>query len=90
LEAIDQHIVGPLAEWIEETADSRILVSPDHPTPLRTRTHSHGAVPLAMAGHGVSADGQQAYHERAAAASGLVFDAGWHVMEFFLGRGGNS
>lgn len=90
LEAIDQHIVGPLAEWIEETADSRILVSPDHPTPLRTRTHSHGAVPLAMAGHGVSADGQQAYHERAAAASGLVFDAGWHVMEFFLGRGGDS
>ena len=29
--------------------DYRILVSPDHPTPLRTKTHSHGFVPFAIA-----------------------------------------
>lgn len=90
LEAIDQQIVGPLAQWIETTADGRILVSPDHPTPLRTRTHSHGSVPLAIAGNGVSPDAQQAYHERAAAASGLALDAGWQLMEYFLGRGDNA
>ncbi len=36
--------------------DYRILVSPDHPTPLRTKTHSHGAVPFALAGTGIAAD----------------------------------
>ncbi len=30
--------------------DYRILVTPDHPTPLRTKTHSHGAVPFVIAG----------------------------------------
>ena len=31
----------------------RILVTPDHPTPLRTKTHSHGDVPFALAGSDV-------------------------------------
>ena len=54
LEEIDRHIVGPLHEALQAQGDYRILVTPDHPTPLRTKTHSHGAVPLAIAGSGVS------------------------------------
>ncbi len=42
LEQIDQHIVGPLHAALRRHGDYRLLVSPDHPTPLRTKTHSHG------------------------------------------------
>ncbi|MFV2066564.1 MAG: cofactor-independent phosphoglycerate mutase [Pirellulales bacterium] len=84
LEAIDHQIVAPLHAAIRGCAEGRILVSPDHPTPLRTRTHSHGAVPFAFCGTGVQPDGQSTYDERAA-ATGRTFDEGWRVMRYFLG-----
>ena len=37
-------------EALQAQGDYRIMLSPDHPTPLRTKTHSHGAVPFAIAG----------------------------------------
>ena len=55
LEQIDQHIVAPLAKALASYGDYRILITPDHPTPLRTKTHSHGAVPLVIAGTGICA-----------------------------------
>ena len=36
--------------------DWRIMISPDHPTFLRTKVHTHGNVPVAMAGTGIAAD----------------------------------
>src|SRR5262249_11313788 len=50
LEEIDRHIVGPLLAALPGHGDWRILVSPDHRTPLRTRAHGRGAVPFAVAG----------------------------------------
>jgi 2,3-bisphosphoglycerate-independent phosphoglycerate mutase len=85
LEEIDRWIVQPLLEELRGEAQWRILVSPDHPTPLRTKTHSHGFVPFAMAGAGVAPDGQKRYDEAAAEQSELVFDEGWRLMRFFLG-----
>ena len=46
LEEIDAQIVAPLHAALKSTGDYRILVSPDHPTPIRTKTHSHGFVPV--------------------------------------------
>ena len=85
LEEIDRHIVGPLHAALKAQGDYRILVTPDHPTPLRTKTHSHGFVPLAIAGSGVSPSGAKTYDEPTAAASTLSFDDGWKMMRFFLG-----
>ena len=84
LEEIDRHIVGPLLGALERHGDYRILVTPDHPTPLRTKTHSHGFVPFALAGSNVAADGQRTYDETAAAESELAFDEGWRLMGFYL------
>ena len=86
LEEIDRHVVAPLFAALREQGEYRILVSPDHPTPLRTKTHSHGAVPFAIAGAGVVADDQRSYDEVAAAASGLEFPQGWKLMQYFLGQ----
>lgn len=84
LEAIDEKIVAPLHEALRARGDYRILVSPDHPTPIHLKTHSHGFVPFAIAGTGVSPDASQSYDEAAAASSGLSFPEGWQLMRYFL------
>lgn len=86
LEDTDRHIVGPLHEALRSMGDYRILVSPDHPTPLRTKTHSHGFVPFAIAGTGIAAAGQKTYSEVTAGNSKLAFDDGWKLMRHFLGK----
>jgi 2,3-bisphosphoglycerate-independent phosphoglycerate mutase len=85
LEEIDRHIVGPLLEALPRYGEWRILVSPDHRTPLRTRAHSHGAVPFALAGTGITPHGQASYDEAVAAASDLAFEKGHELMRRFLG-----
>jgi 2,3-bisphosphoglycerate-independent phosphoglycerate mutase len=84
LEEIDRHIVGPLHTALQAQGEYRILVLPDHPTPIRTKTHSHGAVPFAIAGSGVSPDANNTYDEPSANRSSLAFDPGWKLMRFFL------
>ncbi len=86
LQEIDRHIVAPLWAALQKRDAYRILVSPDHPTPLRTKTHSHGAVPFAVAGTDVEPHGQTTYDEIAAAATGLTFPEGWRLMDCFLHR----
>jgi 2,3-bisphosphoglycerate-independent phosphoglycerate mutase len=88
LEEIDRHIVQPVLAALRDQGEYRILVSPDHPTPLRTKTHSHGSVPFAVAGTGISPDAQMTYDERSASASELVFDEGWKLMGWLMGSAG--
>ena len=85
LEEIDRHIVGPLHEALKKHGEYRILVTPDHPTPLRTKTHSHGYVPFALAGSGIAPDAAATYDDPTADRSSLVFDEGWRLMGYFLG-----
>lgn len=86
LEAIDQSIVAPIVAHLEASGeDYRILITPDHPTYLSTKTHTHGDVPFALAGKGIDADAADAYHEANAAASELAMPQGWDVMPYFLG-----
>jgi 2,3-bisphosphoglycerate-independent phosphoglycerate mutase len=84
LEEIDAKIVAPLHEALRTQGDYRILISPDHPTPIRLKTHSHGAVPFAMAGTGVHADAAKSYDEIAASESKTSFAEGWRLMRYFL------
>lgn len=80
LEQIDRHIVGPLHEYLRSQGDYRLLVCPDHPTFLRTKTHSHGYVPFAMCGTGIAADGIDTYDEVAAARTTITLDRGCELM----------
>ncbi|KAA5545461.1 cofactor-independent phosphoglycerate mutase [Roseiconus nitratireducens] len=86
LQQIDQHIVAPLKEALQGHGDHRILVTPDHPTFCRTKKHTHGMVPLAMAGTGITPDGQTTYDELSAAAADRRFDHGWELMDSFIIR----
>lgn len=84
LEEIDTHIVGPLVAELKSRGEYRVLVSPDHPTPIRTKTHSHGIVPFAITGTDVSPDDQTSYDEDQANASALQYPNGHEVMKYFL------
>ncbi len=84
IEEIDAKIVAPLAAHLATLGEHRILVCPDHPTLIATKTHSRGGVPFVMAGSGVAAGGQSAYHEGTAAAAGDWIEPGWKLMGTFL------
>ena len=86
LEQIDRHIVAPLHDALRAQGEYRILVSPDHPTPIRTKTHSHGFVPWTIAGTGISRDQFTTYNEITAAQSNQSFEEGWRLMQYFLGN----
>ncbi|MFT7642392.1 MAG: 2,3-bisphosphoglycerate-independent phosphoglycerate mutase [Pirellulaceae bacterium] len=84
LEEIDEQVVSPLLAALQDQGDYRILISPDHPTPLRTKTHSHGFVPWTIAGSGITADDLSTYDEVTAGQSSHAFEEGWKLMGFFL------
>ena len=84
LEEIDAKIVAPLHAALKKQGDYRILVSPDHPTPIRLKTHSHGFVPFAICGSGIKPDAASTYDETTAGKSNLAFDEGWKLMNYFV------
>jgi 2,3-bisphosphoglycerate-independent phosphoglycerate mutase len=87
LERIDEHIVGPVHDFLRQQGAYRLLVCPDHPTFVRTKTHSHGYVPFAMCGTGVAPDPATSYDEVTAAGTGLVLDEGFRLMDRFFDVG---
>jgi 2,3-bisphosphoglycerate-independent phosphoglycerate mutase len=89
IEAIDQHIVGPVLAKLRTFDQWRLLIVPDHPTLISTRKHGSGPVPFAMCGTGIDGVKEQPYNERNAAAGGMSISHGHELMEFFL-RGGKS
>jgi 2,3-bisphosphoglycerate-independent phosphoglycerate mutase len=84
VEQIDKHIVGPVLDALQKYESWRILVMPDHPTPVRTCAHSAEPVPFAMAGDSIGGVVHASFGETNAAKSGFRIDNGFELMEYFL------
>jgi 2,3-bisphosphoglycerate-independent phosphoglycerate mutase len=84
LEMIDKYIVGPVYEAIGQYETWRILVMPDHPTPVEKRSHCDDPVPFAMAGTGIKGILQKPWGETNGLASGFHIEKGSDMMEYFL------
>jgi len=84
IEAIDEHIIGPLLDHLETCGDYRMLVVPDHPTPIDVRTHVREPVPFAWCGSDVAEPSNRLYSEANAAETGLVVEPGHRLMGLFL------
>ena len=84
LEAIDRLTLPPILEKLRTFENWRLLISPDHPTPVAIKTHSRGAVPWAIVGSDVAGDGFATYDETTGAASTRVFERGADLAELFL------
>jgi 2,3-bisphosphoglycerate-independent phosphoglycerate mutase len=82
---IDEHIVGPILERFRASEEPwRIVVLPDHPTPISVRTHTRQPVPFALAGHRVEQVCGGLFCEDEAQRADLHIDRGCDLMEFFL------
>jgi 2,3-bisphosphoglycerate-independent phosphoglycerate mutase len=84
VELIDKHIVGPVHQAVSTYEKWRIVVIPDHPTPVRTCAHVGEPVPFAMAGTGIESVMKMPFSEANAQASGLRIEKGCEFMEYFL------
>lgn len=84
IERIDQAIVGPLLEALRTNERWKILVAPDHPTPVNRRIHTTTPPPFCVAGHAVQTVLSQPFSERVAQDSDLQIAPGHELMEYFL------
>jgi 2,3-bisphosphoglycerate-independent phosphoglycerate mutase len=85
IESVDGEFLSPVLK-AREAMNLKLLVSPDHPTPLKTRTHTGDPVPFIIApASGAEGSGQAAFSESAAAASGLMISEGHRLLGRFLG-----
>jgi 2,3-bisphosphoglycerate-independent phosphoglycerate mutase len=83
IERVDAEVLAPLLAAPQRPI---VMVLPDHPTLVRTRTHSGEPVPFVFATPGLAAEGPAAaaFDEVAAAATGLVLPTGAALMDRFL------
>lgn len=87
IEQIDKEIVTPIVQELEELNDGyRILILPDHPTPIRARTHTKDPVPYLLYKSDREVKGETAYNEKTAKISGICLKDGYRLIERLLGE----
>lgn len=85
IENIDCHVVGPLVDVMNQSGeDYRILILPDHPTPIRVRTHTNGAVPYLLYDSTKQLGSYETYNEKVAGQSGIVRENGHQLIDILL------
>ena len=85
VELIDRKILRPVYEYLESTDEPfRIMVLPDHPTPVRIRTHSMDPVPFFIYASDKIEDGVDSFSEDSAAAKGYYVANGYTLMDQFI------
>ena len=87
IERFDEDVVGTVMNGIDALGDYRVLLLPDHPTPVVKMTHTKDPVPFVLAGSGsefVPEKSAAEYSEPAAQASDVVIDPGYQMMEILV------
>lgn len=85
IEWLDERIVKVLTEGLDEAGEAyRMLILPDHPTPIRARTHTAGPVPYVLYDSKKNTDSQLIYSERTAQETGNVWKEGYQLIDYLL------
>ncbi len=85
IEYLDEKVIGPVVEKLEAAGvDFRMLVLPDHPTPIRLRTHTSDNVPYMLYDSTAKQNNAWNYNEKEAQASGNFEPVGHLLMNRFL------
>lgn len=81
IELIDQKIIAPVLAYLKETGeDYRVLLMPDHPTPLTLRTHVSDPVPFVLYDSRCEKQGISSYTEEKCRETGLYIDKASELM----------
>lgn len=84
IERFDQLIVGTILEVFKRKKNFKILVLPDHATPVSLKTHTSDVICFGIFGKGITGRGFLNYSEREAEKSDLYFDKGYELMDYFM------
>ncbi len=87
IEDFDHQIVGPILKGLKKYPDFRLMVLPDHPTPIVLKTHSCEPVPFLIfsaADRGKPSRKDRSFDEIAASKTGLFVEKGHELMEKFI------
>lgn len=85
IELIDRDIIGPLTEGLKNAGvEFTILVMPDHPTPIVTKTHARDAVPFMIYRSNEPAQGVDTFDEESAKETGLYVPNGPELAKIFM------
>jgi 2,3-bisphosphoglycerate-independent phosphoglycerate mutase len=82
IEMVDAEMAGRLRKYRQD--DLRVLVLPDHPTPITLRTHTADPVPFMIWGKGVANNGVKRFTEVEAARTGVFIEEGYKIMSRLL------
>ncbi len=86
LERIDKEVIGTILNHFGSSDDFRILILPDHRTPVEKRTHTSEPVCFEMFGKGIPKENHTSFGEKKAEKSGLSFETGEKLMDYFIQR----
>lgn len=86
LELIDEKILGPVLEALEEYDDYKVLIMPDHATPLELRTHTNDPIPFLMYHKNGEVEGKDEFTEQTCKETGVYIEDGHNILEKFLAR----
>ena len=85
VELIDEKILAPIYEYLRSTGeDFRIMLLPDHPTPVRIRTHTIDPVPFMIYASDEEKQGVDCFCEESAAACDTYIPNGFTLMEHLI------
>ena len=81
IELIDSKILKPVYEYLDSTGEAfKIMILPDHPTPIRIRTHSIDPVPFMIYSSESARDGVDHFTELTAISTGNYVSDGYNLM----------
>ena len=85
IEYVDTRVLDTVLKKMDESGEEyRVLVMPDHPTPIACRTHTANPVPYMIYDSRKDAGTSLLYNEKDAAKSGIVVDEGYTLMSKLL------
>lgn len=85
IESVDQKVLGVVVEGLKKAQeDYRILLLPDHPTPIEVRTHTGDPIPYLLYDSTKKETGVAAYNEKLAAATGRSWMDGYKLIGHLL------
>lgn len=91
-EFIDERAVRPVVEYLKNSGDDfKILIVPDHRTPVEIRTHTSAPVPFVMydSRNETEVNTDKQFNEKSAEKSGIHFENGYELTDFFFRETGN-
>ena len=85
IELIDEKILSPVYEYLKSTGeDFRILILPDHPTPIRLRTHTIDPVPFMIYDSAKTYGGVDSFSEQSAEKMNNYIPNGYTLMDLLV------